>query len=168
MRAVCVAFSGLLAACAGGPSTFGGTLAEYSPANALFPVGFSETLVGENHYQVQASGNAVSPFERVEKIAIARAAELGIGLKAGYFKVTSSTRDVVCTKKKPGYKVPDTAGAARPKVTLDVIYAVTATDPEFQNAKDTFGRLSEELKAESYPPETLQAAADSLKAKCGV
>lgn len=168
MRAFCVALSGLLAACAGGPSVTGGGVAEYAPANAIFPVGFSETLVGENHYQVSASGNTTTPLERVEKIAMARAAELGTGLKAGYFKIAGTTRDVVCSKKKPGYKVPDTPASARPKVTLDVIYAATALDPEFRNAAETFARLSEELKSESYPPEVMQAAAAGVKANCGV
>lgn len=156
-----------LAGCSAGPGQFGGALAPYSAANAFYPVGYSETAAGEGRYQVRASGTATTPYERVEKIATARAAQIGAETKAKYFKVVAVTRDAACTKKKSGYKVADTAPSARPTVSMDVIYAPTPLDASYQPSQETFDRLTAEMSTETYSPESTQATADAVKAKCG-
>lgn len=143
-----------------------GGLAEYTPANAFMPVGFSETAIGSDRVQVNAGGHPSTPYARLEKIATARAAEIGKERKIAYFKVTGSTRDVACTKKVSGYKVADTAATARPKVTLDVLYSATASDPTYKPTAETFARLTEELKTDSYSPEEMQAIASEVQVRC--
>lgn len=168
MRASVIAASSLLlAACSGGAPLLGGGLAPYQPSNSFMPVGYSEEIVGPDQYRVRASGTDTTPYERVEKIATARAAEIGAGMRKDYFKITGVRRDFACSKKKEGYKVPDTAASARPTVSIDVVYSTTAGDAQFLSSKDTFARLSAELLSDTYPEETQQAAARDVRAKCG-
>ncbi|MGQ0673056.1 MAG: CC0125/CC1285 family lipoprotein [Hyphomicrobium sp.] len=166
--AILIAVGCCIAGCASGPGSLGGDLAPYAPSNAFYPVGYSESSSGDGRYQVRASGTASTPYERIEKIATARAAEIGATTKAKYFKVVAVTRDASCTRKKSGYKVTDTAASARPTVSMDVVFAPTAIDPSYQPSQETFDRLSAEMKTDSYPPESGQATAEAVKARCGV
>ena len=68
----------LLAGCAGGLSMAGREHAPYAASNAIMPVGFSETAIDPMHYRGEGQRHRQTPRERVEKIALARAAEIGV------------------------------------------------------------------------------------------
>lgn len=142
-------------------------VANYQAANAIMPIGHSYTLVGERHYKVSAAGTAQTPRERVEKIATARAAEIGVEQKLPYFKIANASHGVSCREKKKNAKVGDLPAAAYPTVTLDVLYSKTADDASFQRAADAFTQLKGELDAEVVTPETAAATASATNAQCG-
>ena len=58
------------------------------------PVGYSQTRI-DTHFQVQASGTDATPTARVEKVARARAAEIGVEQKLKFFKVASVERGII-------------------------------------------------------------------------
>lgn len=159
----------ILAGCAGTGANLlgGGFVAPYQPANALLPAGFSERSLGEARYEVMAAGTESTPPARVEKIAVARAAELGAENKFKYFKVLSATHDVTCSKKQETYK-GSVAASQRPTVVLDVIYAKTLPPGElgYRACAATFQALKAELDGETFSAEILSEAAASIKARC--
>ena len=68
----------------------------YQPANAIMPVGYSESLIGEDRYRIVVKGPLGTPRERMEKIATARAAEIGQDAKHKYFKVEGVQLTTTC------------------------------------------------------------------------
>jgi hypothetical protein len=156
----------LLPGCAGGLSMAGSTTA-YEASNAFMPVGYSEVQIDATRYEVKASGTDSTPKERVEKIALARAAEIGVQQKFGYFKVANATHGVSCGKKQSGgQKVGEFAATFHPTVVLDVYYAKTP-DPDFRPSAETFAQVKSELDADVTPPEVKASAAAQVRAACG-
>lgn len=156
----------LLAGCSGS-AMMGPAVATYGAANIFSPVGYNQSQIDETHYKVSATGSEVTPVPRVEKLAKARAAQIGADQKLEYFKVVSVEHGAACTKKESSYKGPSTASVARPTVVLDVLYSKEQTDPSYQPSKATFDSLSAELAAESISPEEQQAANQEILARCG-
>lgn len=144
-----------------------GGLAPYGPANVVMPAGYSHAIVGERHYQVRATGTSSTPRERIEKIALARAAELGVEQKFAFFKVAGVQHEVACKEKKLNTKIGDMPAAARPTVLVDVFYSKTPDDPEYRSTADSFTQLRAELDAESLTPEAAAANAAQSRAACG-
>jgi hypothetical protein len=133
----------------------------------MSPSGYSQTKLDDTHFQVSATGTEATPKERVEKIARARAAQIGVDEKLGYFKVTSVQHGVKCTKRQQGYKSEDTPPTSRPTVVLDVVYAKEPGDPTFASSAETFQILSTELAGEAVAPEARAVAAQETRASCG-
>jgi hypothetical protein len=157
----------LLAGCAGGGlSLGGGGMAPYSAANAIYPVGYSERSIDATHYEVKASGTDTTTRERVEKIALARAAEIGVEQRLGYFRVASVTHGAACTKKTGGHKVGETQATYHPTVVLDVYYSKTP-EPDHRPSADTLAQVKAELDSDQTPPEAKAAAAAQIRAECG-
>jgi hypothetical protein len=157
----------MLGACGtGGSGLSTGALADYKASNYFSPAGYGEKLLSENLYRIIATGTNTTPFERVEKIAMARAAEIGAIHKLPYFKVQSTTREVQCMKKAAGYKAPDTAANVRPTVVLEATYELQTADSGYLASEQTFERLKNELASETPSAEAMQAAAADYKARC--
>ena len=78
---------------------------------------------------MQASGTEATPKDRVENIARARAAQIGVNEKLKFFKVTSVQHSITCNRRQDGYKTTSTPASARPSVVLDVVYAKDTIDP---------------------------------------
>lgn len=165
-RIVC---SGLLLAglggCAGADLATG-SIAPYEAANSFYPFGYQATLVGENQYRVTASGSARASKGRLEKIAVTRAAEIGVEQKKRYFKVSNVTHGVACSKKeKSPHKGRDAPASSRPTVTLDVVYADTPADPDFRESQASLAEYKAALEADTAAADASQV--DELKAQCG-
>lgn len=156
----------LLSGCAGGLSMGGGASTSYSAANAIYPVGYSEKAIDETHYEVKASGTDSTPKERVEKIALARAAEIGVEQRLPYFKVVNVTHGAACSKKQSTYKAGDSQATYHPTVVLDVYYS-KQPQPDHRPSADTFAQTKAELDADATPPEVNAAAAAQIRAQCG-
>ncbi len=148
-------------------SGFSSPIATYGPSNVLSPAGYAQTKIDDTHFKVTATGTEATPKERVEKIARARAAQLGVDQKLAYFKVASVQHGVSCTKRQSGYKSEDTAPSSRPTVVLDVLYAKDAADPTFASSKEAFETLSNELANEVVPPEAKAVAIQETRTSCG-
>src|SRR5262245_1448025 len=112
----------LLTPAAAGCSGLGvDSVATYMPANAILPVGYFQKPTGDQQFQVGASGTEATPAARIEKIATARAAEIGVDQKLPYFKIASVTHGMSCTKKKSTGKYGDMPATYHPTVVLDVV-----------------------------------------------
>jgi hypothetical protein len=162
--AVCGAV--LLSGCAGGGLSMSGSPTPYTASNAIMPIGFTEKPIDATHYEVKASGTEETPKERVEKIALARAAEIGVEQKLPYFKVAGVTHGVSCSKKLSVYKAGDSAATYHPTVVLDVYYS-KQPQPEHRPSADTFKQVKAEIDADVTPPEVKAAAAAQARAACG-
>ena len=160
--------SALIGGCAGLNSLTSLTppVADYTAASVFSPAGYSQTKIDDTHFQVEASGTEATPKDRVEKIARARAAEIGVDEKMKFFKVTSVQHSTTCGKRKEGYKTTTTPPSAHPSVVLDVVYAKDTADPTFQNSADTLATLKTDLAAEAVAPEARAVAIQETRESC--
>jgi hypothetical protein len=159
-------FAATLGGCSG-VSSLGTPIASYGASSILSPSGYGQTMIDDTHFKVTATGTEATPKERVEKIARARAAQIGVDQKLKYFKVTSVQHGVKCEKRQEGYKSEATPASIRPTVVLDVVYAKDSADPTFANSAETFQTLSAELAGEVIAPEAKAAATQETRAGCG-
>jgi hypothetical protein len=160
--------SALAAGCSGVTSltSLSPPIAEYTSASIFSPSGYSQSKIDDTHFQVGASGTEATPISRVEKIARARAAEIGVEEKMPYFKVTSAQQGMTCAKRQESYKSTSTPASAHPSVILDVVYAKDAADPTFQNAAETLAALKTDLAAEDVAPEARAVAIQETRGSC--
>ena len=166
----------LLGACSGdgGPSLPAGPLAQgsvtsYTAANAILTQGHSETELGPGQFRVKAKGSSVTPPARLEKIAMARAAEIGVEQNQKFFKPGPFVHSAMCAAAKDLPNKSGKLGAVRsPVVEMDVVYAKDAAgDPAFLPAADTFAQISAEIASEAVTAEAKAAAAAEIASKCG-
>lgn len=142
-------------------------VASYGSSNIFSPAGYNQAKVDDTHFKVQATGTEATPKPRVEKIAMARAAEIGVQEKLKYFKVTNVQHGYACGKAQPGYKSEGTQPSSRPTVVLDVVFAQEPADAAFLSSAESYKAWSDELAAEDVPPEARAAAAQETRAACG-
>jgi hypothetical protein len=133
----------------------------------MSPSGYSETKVSDNQYQVQATGTEATPKGRIEKIARARAAQIGVEQKMKFYKVSSVQFGVTCSKGHEFYKGGQTRPGSRQTVKLDVVYAKEPVDPSYVSTKESYEALNGELSNEVIPPDAKAAAEQEARAGCG-
>jgi hypothetical protein len=156
----------LIGGCSGMPQ-LGVPVASFGASNVFSPTGYSEEKLDDTHFQVRATGTEATPKERVEKIARARAAQIGVEESLKYFKVVTVQYGVSCEKRKAGYKSEATPPASRPTVVLDVVYAKDTADPTFAASAETFEVLISELANEIVAPEAKAVAVQETRTSCG-
>ena len=156
-------------ACCGGAAELAGQGPAYTRSSALLRSGYSETAIDDSHYQVRATGVASAPAAQIEKLALTRAAEIGVESKFRYFKVTNIRQAVECGRKQDVYKGATQAAFYLRTVSLDVAYAKGNAPPDaaYLNADDSYARYAAALKTETAAPETAAAAMAEAKAQCG-
>lgn len=162
---VAVGICVLLAGC-GGISELSAPVASYGSASVFSPAGYGQSKVDDTHYNVTATGTEATPKARVEKIARARAAQIGVEEKLKFFKVTSVQHGFACVAREPGYKSESTPAASRPTVTLAVEYAKEPADG-FVSSKETYDSLTAEIAGDVVGPEQKAAATQETRAGCG-
>jgi hypothetical protein len=158
---------GLAAGCSGGAQlpALGGGPVSYSSSSVFKPTGYNDTRLDDTHFQVRASGDAKTPPARLEKMALVRAAEIGVEEKLDWFKVEGAETGLDCGKKVEGYKGPGTKPTPIRTLRLRVAYAKTQVDPTYQKADTTFASAKAELDADAA---TADAASEAeLKQACG-
>jgi hypothetical protein len=116
---------------------------------------------------VKATGTEATPKARIEKIARARAAQIGVEEKLKYYKVTSVQFGVLCDKKHEFYKGGATATGARQTVLVDVVYAKEPLDASYLSTKDSFATLNGELDSETIPIDQKASAEQESRSACG-
>jgi hypothetical protein len=139
----------------------------YKAANALDTTGHSETEQGPDHYLIRAKGNPFTPPERLEQIALARAAELGAELKYKAYRASAPVHDVVCGKAKARNHKSDGSAATRYRVVeIDVLYVKELGDPTLQPTAAALALIA--ALDTDQPLAAAQAAArNATQAKCG-
>ncbi len=164
--AVCIC-TAALCGCSGGLAGLSDPVATYGASNILSPTGYSQTKLDDMHFKVTATGTEATPKERVEKIARARAAQIGVDQKLKYFKVAGVQHGVSCSKRQEGYKSSDVPATSRPTVVLDVVYANEPTDPTFASTEEAYQTLSAELANEVVGPDAKAVAIQETRTSCG-
>lgn len=149
-------------------SLTGNSVTGYEASSAFGPTGHSVSALGKNRVRVTATGSAATPPARVEKIALARAAEYGADAGHKFFKADQPQHSVRCGKRQTSergniVKLPAKGYAV---VDVDVTYASAATDPTFRPTKDTADALKAELAGEAVAPDT--AAKAAVEQQCGI
>ena len=140
----------------------------YTAANALFTLGFSEKELAPNQFTVRAKGTAVTPPARLEKIALARAAEIGVEQKMKFFKAAPAVHTIECKDAKVlPHKSGKTESTRSPVATLEAVYAKNQDDPAFLPSADTFARLSREISEEAVSAEVMAQVSSAVTAACG-
>jgi hypothetical protein len=153
-----------LGACAGADLK---PVASLSASNLMARSGYSVIKVSDTQYQVQASGTYATPKARIEKIARARAAQIGVEQKMKFYKVSSVQYGIACSKGHEFYKGGQTQAGARQTVKLDVVYAKEAVDPTYVSAKESYDALNGELENEIIPVDQKSVAEQEARSACG-
>ncbi len=157
----------IAAGCGGGAQlpALGGGPVSYTSSNAFKPTGSNDTRLDDTHFQVRASGDAKTSLARLEKMALVRAAEIGVEEKLDWFKVEGAETGLDCGKKVDGYKGASTKPTAIRTHRIRVAYAKTQADPSYLKADTTFATAKAELDADGAIADAASEA--ELKQACG-
>lgn len=141
----------------------------YEAANALSPTGHHVADLGQGRYRITATGSPATPKARVEKIALARAAEFGLEQKQKFFQAAPAQHAIRCGKRDYLEKGVKKQLPARgySVVEIDVVYASTAADPSFRPVKEATETLLTELQAEVVDEAAKVEPAREIAAQCG-
>ncbi len=142
-------------------------VASFGASNVFSKAGYDQTKLDDTHFKVTGTGTQATPKERVEKIARARAAQIGVEEHLKYFKVASVQHGVKCSKRQDGYKSEAMPAASYPTVVLEVVYAQEPADPGFASSVDAYAALTGELASEAVAPEAKAIAIQEARAGCG-
>lgn len=163
-----------LAGCSGGGggsgsgfTSFGQAAVPYQASNAIVSSGYSESQIAPDRYRIQVKGPASSSRERLEKIAAARAAEIGRDNRLGYFKLDGIQLGTHCETFKSGGK-PGTEGAPIKTtfavLTAEVAYTKSPPDQTYQDSKSF-----DQLRAAVDQPDAISSPVldPATPAQCG-
>ncbi len=143
----------------GAIGSIGGASVPYQHSNAIMTSGYSETVIAPDRYRIEVKGPGGASRERFEKIATARAAEIGRDQRLGHFRIEGMQVASSCQN----FRAMGKAGASTntPEKTLtyavltaEVSYAKNTTDPTYRNSKDF-----DALRAAVDQPDTSPAPA---------
>jgi hypothetical protein len=146
------------------------SIASYQPASIFSPNdGYSVSANADGSLHVTAAGPPATPADRLEKIALAQAAEYGNVRHAKTFKATPPQTSIRCGKTKMSTKEGQVN--VRPLdyriVAIDVTYDPTSQDPAVQQTHGTAEALKAEIASQSVPPDVQAAAAQEVAQHCG-
>lgn len=169
-RCLIAAAAGLLAGCSANLSDLStSSVASYKPASLFSPNGYSVSANSDGSLHVTAAGPPGTPSARLEKIAMARAAEYGEEQHAKTFKTTPPQTAITCGKTKISNK--DGPINVKPldyrAVTIDVTFGADPQEPGTHPTRGTATALKSEIQSETVPPEEQAAAAQEVAQHCG-
>jgi hypothetical protein len=145
-----------------------GGIAGYQEASMFSPTGYSLSNGPNGAIHVTAAGPPGTPPERLEKIALARAAEYGHEQHLKSFTASPSQTSFKCGKTK--YYVKGERTDVHPSdyrvVELDVTYGTDAMAPQARSTRDTAEALKAELASETVAPDIQSAAAQEVAQQC--
>lgn len=145
------------------------SIAAYQPASIFSPNGYSISANADGSLHVTAAGPPGTPATRLEKIALARAAEYGDEQRAKTFKASAAQINITCGKTKVSSKEGQTT--VKPLdyrvAAIDVAYEPKEQGADVRPTRQTASALKAELQSESVPPEAQAAAAQEVAQHCG-
>ncbi len=170
--AAVLAGSLLLAGCGatmGDLATSSTSVAGYEAANLFSPTGYSISNNADGSVRVTAAGPPGTPAARLEKIAMARAAEYGDEQHQKTFIASPAETSIKCGKTKTADK--GTQVKIKPTdlriVAIDVSYSPNTTDARARPVRGTADALKAEIAADTVPPDVQAAAAQEVAQQCG-
>jgi hypothetical protein len=146
------------------------SIASYQAASIFTPSnGYSVSANADGSLHVTAAGPPATPADRLEKIALARAAEYGNERHAKTFKATPPQTSIRCGKTKISTKEGQVN--VRPVdyrvVAIDVTYDADSQGPGVQQIHGTADALKAEIASQSVPPDVQAAATQEVAQRCG-
>ena len=145
------------------------TVAGYQPANLFSPAGYSISGNADGSLRVTAAGLPATPAARLEKIAMARAAEYGKERHLKTFTVTPAQISFKCGKTQ--FYVKGQRNTVEPLdyrvVVIDVSYGTDAMSPAVYNTRETAETLKAQLASEIVPPDVQASAVNEAAQQCG-
>jgi hypothetical protein len=164
-----------IAACSGdgagltGASLTSASITNYEPSSLFSPAGHSVAALPDGRFRITAAGSATTPTARVEKIAMARAAEYGVESGHKFFRTEAPQFSIICGKRErvdrgQMTKIPPRGYGV---VVLDVTYAKDPVDPSFRPTKATAEALKAEIAGEVPAPEAQSEIKSRVDAQCG-
>jgi hypothetical protein len=166
-----LAIAASLGGCAANLSELGSApaVAGYQPASLFAPTGYSMSNNADGSLHVTAAGPPVTPADRLEKIALARAAEYGYEQHIKTFKATPAAVSITCGKTKVSIKGQQTD--IKPTdyrvVAIDVMYGTDALDPQVRKSAETADALKAQIASETVPADVQSASAQEVARQCG-
>lgn len=160
-----------LAACSGDLSSLQTKpVTGYIAANALAPTGHRISALPDGRIRITATGSQFTPASRLEKIAMARAAEYGVEHHKKFYLATAAGPAAVDCRKteyiERGVKKKLPTKGLR-VFEIDVTYANTPAGPDFKSARETSEALKAELLADEITEAEKDAASAEVVAQCG-
>jgi hypothetical protein len=145
------------------------SVASYQQASFIAPSnGYSVSSNSDGSLHVTAAGPPGTPASRLEKIALARAAEYGDEQHVKAFKATAPQTSITCGKTTIVNKGERTN--VRPidyrVVAIDVTYEPNGQDAGGRQTRETANALKAELQSETVPPEVQAEAAQEVAQYC--
>jgi hypothetical protein len=122
--------------------------------------GYSEKQITASSWSVNVSGSAVTPPERVEEIALLRAAEIGKQNGFSHFRIADKKATVTCTGTTGG-----SVFAGIPNIELTASYA-NAAAPEHRSVDAYIAENASAVKSRGSSFEERKATAESQRDYC--
>ena len=140
----------------------------YEAASYFSPVGYSVSQTPDGHFRITTVATVITPKDRVEKIALARAAEYGHESQKKFYQAQPARMSIRCGKAEKiekGQKIavtPHDYAVAE----VDVIYADSAVDPSYRATKDTADALKTELQSQVVASDAQSGFGSEASAQC--
>lgn len=171
--ATLIAGNGVLLHLGGCGATLGdlttASVTNYQAANLFAPAGYSFSANSDGSTHVTAAGSPGTPSARLEKIALAAAADYGAAQHQKTFTATPAQTTFKCGKTKMSDKGNQVA--IKPTdlrvVSIDVTYGRDGIAPAARNSRETADALKAELASETVPPDVQAAATQEVSQQCG-
>lgn len=167
-----VAGTGVLLQLGGCGATLGdlttGSVTNYQASNLFVPAGYSISNNADGSVHVTAAGSPGTPADRLEKIALAAAADYGADQHQKTFTSTPAQTSFKCGKTKMSDK--GTQVAIQPTdlriVSIDVTYGRDGIAPAARNTRETADALKAQIATETVPPDVQAAATQEVSQQC--
>ncbi|MGO4684908.1 hypothetical protein [Hyphomicrobium sp. 2TAF46] len=171
--AALIAGNGILLHLGGCGATLGdlttASVTNYQAANLFAPAGYSISANSDGSTHVTAAGSPGTPSTRLEKIALAAAADYGASQHQKTFTATPAQTTFKCGKTKMSDKGNQVA--IKPTdlriVSIDVTYGRDGIAPAARNTRETAEALKAEIAGEGVPPDVQAAATQEVSQQCG-
>lgn len=145
------------------------SVTNYQAANLFAPAGYSISANSDGSTHVTAAGSPGTPSTRLEKIALAAAADYGASQHQKTFTATPAQTTFKCGKTKTSDKGNQVA--IKPTdlriVSIDVTYGRDGIAPAARNTRETAEALKAEIAGEGVPPDVQAAATQEVSQQCG-
>lgn len=146
-----------------------GSVTNYQAANLFAPAGYSISANSDGSIHVSAAGSPGTPSDRLEKIALAAAADYGAQQHQKTFTSTLAQTSFKCGKTKMSEKGQQVT--IKPTdlriVAIDVTYGRDGLAPAARNTRETADALKAQLATETVAPDVQAAATQEVSQQCG-
>ncbi|HET6387872.1 hypothetical protein [Hyphomicrobium sp.] len=145
------------------------SVTNYQAANLFAPAGYSISNNPDGSIHVTAAGSPGTPSDRLEKIALAAAADYGLAQHQKTFTATPPQTTFKCGKTKTtdkGNQISIKPVDLR-VVAIDVTYGRDGIAPAARNTRETADALKAQIASETVPPDVQAAATQEVSQQCG-